>query len=139
MKSFFRNIIFSILAFYVAQMVYFPFQMRDELFGIVFLLTTFVITSLFSRFFFRIIRLPHTGIGFYILNTLTHAISVYLGVLYLKKYDFFSLNFQKIDIFGIINTPQIYLEKYTSLLFFCAFYCLITGFLYFLSHEGKKK
>jgi hypothetical protein len=139
MKSFFRNIIFSILSFYIVQIVYFPFQFQDKIFGIVFLLVVFVITSSFSRVFFKIIRLPHTGLIFYFLNVLSHAVSAYIGVIYLKKFDFYALNFSKIDVFGIINTPSVYLEKYTSLLLFCSLYCILTGVLYFLSHENKRK
>lgn len=141
MKRFLRYVFFSVISFYFVQLIYFPFSFNDDRLGIVYLLGFFLITSFFSRTFLKIIRLPHEGIGFLVINTLLHTLAVYLGSLYVKKFEFFALNFPKYSAFGIIKTPELFLEKYTSLAMFSALYCFLFGFLYFISwssHDKKK-
>jgi hypothetical protein len=141
MKRFLRYLFFSAISFYFIQLLYFPFSFSDARLGILYLISIFVITTFFSRTFLKIIRLPHEGLGFLVINILIHSLAVYLGALYLKKFDFIPLNFNKLDLFGIIKTPEVFLEKYTSLAMFSTLYCLMFGFLYFISwtpHEKKK-
>jgi hypothetical protein len=140
MKRFLRYLIFSVICFYFIQLFYFPFSLSSDKLSILYLMSVIVIITFFSRTFLKIIRLPYTGFGFLILNTVIHSLSLFLTSLYLKKFDYFALNFRKYDLFGIIMTPEIFLEKYTSLLMFSALYCLLFGFLYFISwtHENKR-
>jgi len=140
MKVFLRYFFFTLIAFYFTQVIYFPFILIDEVMGTLYLLGVMASTTFFSRTFLKIIRMPHTGIGFYILNVFIHFLAIYMSVIYLKKFQYFALNLEKYDIFGIISTPEVFLEKYTSLLMFCAIYCLIFGILYFSSwtHTNKK-
>jgi len=139
MKRFLRYLFFSLITFYFVQLVYFPFEFTDTRLGILYLVVVIVTTTFFSRTFLRIVRLPHEGFGFLILNILIHSVSLYLTSIYLKKYSFFALNFSKYNLFDIIRTPEIFLEKYTSLLMFSSFYCLLFGFLYFISWSHDKK
>jgi hypothetical protein len=140
MKRFLRYLVFSLICFYFIQMIYFPFSLSSDKLSILYLLSVIVLTTFFSRTFLRIIRFPHTGIGFLFLNIVIHSLSLFLTSLYLRKFDYFALNFRKYDLFGIIITPEIFLEKYTSLLMFSTLYCLLFGFLYFISwtHENKR-
>jgi hypothetical protein len=140
MKRFLRYLVFSLICFYFIQMIYFPFSLSSDKLSILYLLSVIVLTTFFSRTFLRIIRFPHTGIGFLFLNIVIHSLSLFLTSFYLRKFDYFALNFRKYDLFGIIITPEIFLEKYTSLLMFSALYCLLFGFLYFISwtHENKR-
>lgn len=139
MKSFLRYFFFTLISFYLAQAVYFPFVFIDERMGPIYLLLVIAISTFFSRTFLKIIRLPHTGLGFYILNTGIHFGALLLSSIYLKKYTFIALDFSKYDLFGIISTPEIFLDRYTSLLMFSAIYCLIFGVLYFISWTHTKK
>jgi len=140
MKRFLRYLFFSAISFYFIQLFYFPFSLGADKLSILYLLAVIVITTFFSRAFLRIIRLPHTGVGFLILNIVIHSLSLFLTSIYLRKFDYFALNFRKYDLFGIIRTPEIFLEKYTSLLMFSSLYCLLFGFLYFISwtHDNKR-
>lgn len=140
MKRFLRYLFFSVISFYFIQLFYFPFSLGSDKLSILYLLAVIVLTTFFSRTFLRIIRLPHTGIGFLILNIVIHSLSLFLTSIYLRKFDYFALNFRKYDLFGIIRTPEIFLEKYTSLLMFSSLYCLLFGFLYFISwtHDNKR-
>lgn len=139
MKIFLRYLFFTAISYYFAQLIYFPFVFNDERLGPIYLLAVIAITTFFSRTFLKIIRLPYTGLFFYILNVLIHFGATYLSVLYLRKFDFYAQNLEKYDIFGIISTPEVFLERYTSLLMFCAIYCLIFGVLYFISWTHNKK
>ena len=140
MKRFLRYLFFSAISFYFIQLFYFPFSLGSDKLSILYLLAVIVLTTFFSRTFLRIIRLPYTGTGFLILNIVIHSLSLFLTSIYLRKFDYFALNFRKYDLFGIIRTPEIFLEKYTSLLMFSSLYCLLFGFLYFISwtHDNKR-
>lgn len=139
MKRFLRYFIFSAISFYFVYLIYFPFLLKDEKYGTFYLLGVILITSLLSRVFLKVIRLPVSGPIFLILNTFIHSLTIYLGSLYLKKYDFFALNFNKIELFDIITVPTVFLERYTSLVMYSALYCIIFGFLYFISWTSQHK
>ena len=139
MKRFLRYLVFSAISFYFTYLVYFPFEVLDRKLGLFYLFGIVLFTSFFSRIFVRVIKLPATGLVFLILNIFIHTLTIYLGSLYLKKYDFFALNFSKIQVFDIITTPTVLLERYTSLVMFSALYCFIFGFLYFISWTSQHK
>jgi len=137
MKRILRYLFFSVISFYFTQLLYFPFKISDNL-GVFYILAIFCVVTLFSRTFFKIIKFPHTGVGFLFLNVLVHSLGLYLGQMFLNKYIVLSLNFPKFDIFGIIETPVIYTNVYTSIVLFSTIYCLIFGFLYFISWTKEK-
>jgi hypothetical protein len=139
MKRFLRYMVFSGVSFYIVYLFYFPFSIYDRKDGIFYLFGVILITSLFSRVILKVIKFPTTGPFFLILNAILHFITIFAGSLYLKKYDFFALNFNKIQIFDIITLPTVFLERYTSLVTFSALYCVIFGFLYFISWTGNHK
>lgn len=137
MKKILRYIFFSTISFYFTQLIYFPFIL-NEVFSIFYLLAIFVVVTLFSRTFFKIIKFPHSGLGFLFLNILVHSLGLYLGQMFLNKYRIISENLPKYDIFGIIETPVVYTNMYTSIVLFSTIYCLIFGFLYFISWSKEK-
>jgi len=139
MKRFIRYFVFSAISFYLVFLIYFPFEISDSKFGIFYLFGIILLTSYLSRVLVKIVKLPSTGLVFLLLNTFIHSTTIYLGALYLKKYDFYALNFNKIEVFDIITLPSVFLEKYTSLVMFSALYCIIFGFLYFISWTGHHK
>jgi len=139
MKRFLRYLIFSSISFYLIFLLYFPFEINDKKLGVLYLFGIVLLTSFFSRVFVKIIRLPSTGPIFLILNVFLHTVSIYAGATYLKKYDFVALNFNKIQLFDIITLPTVFLERYTSLVMFSALYCIIFGFLYFISWTSQHK
>lgn len=139
MKRFLRYLVFSSISFYFVFLVYFPFTLLDKKLGIFYLFAIILATSFFSRIFTHTIKLPSTGPVFLLSNIFIHTLTIYLGATYLKKYDFFALNFEKIQLFDIINTPTVLLERYTSLVMFSALYCIIFGFLYFISWTSQHK
>lgn len=138
MKKFLRYIFFSSISFYFTQLIYFPFILRETL-SVLYLLAIFVLVTFFSRIFFKIIKFPHTGISFLTLNILIHSIAVYVGEIFFYKYLAYGLNFPKYDLFGIMDTPVVYLNQYTSIILFSTIYCLIFGFLYFISWSKEEK
>lgn len=133
MKRFLRYLVFSSISFYLLSLLYFPFEIIDSKYGLFYLFGVILATSFFSRVLLRLIRLPSSGIIFLFLNVFLHTLTLYLGSIYLKKYDFFALNFNKAVLFDIISIPTVFLERYTSLVMFSALYCIIFGFLYFIS------
>lgn len=137
MKRILRYLFFSIISFYFTHLLYFPFKLDDN-FGIFYLIAIFAVLTLFSRTFFKIIRFPHTGVGFLFLNIVIHSIGIYVGQMFLNKYKVSTLNFPKYDLFGIIETPTIYTNVYTSIVLFSTIYCLMFGFLYFISWTKDK-
>jgi len=139
MKRFIRYLVFSSISFYLVFILYFPFEFMDKKLGIFYLFGIILITSLFSRVLMKIIKLPTSGPVFLILNTFVHTVTIYLGATYLKKFNFEALNFNKIELFDIISTPTVFLERYTSLVMFSALYCIIFGFLYFISWTSHHK
>jgi hypothetical protein len=139
MKRFLRYLIFSSISFYLIFLFYFPFEINDKKFGILYLFAVVLFTSFFSRVSIKIVRLPTTGPIFFLLNVFLHTLTIYAGAFYLKKYDFIALNFNKIQLFDIITLPAVFLERYTSLVMFSALYCIIFGFLYFISWTSQHK
>lgn len=139
MKRFIRYFVFSAISFYLVYLFYFPFEISDEKYGILFLFSIVLLTSYLSRVFLKVIKLPSSGPVFLFLNTFIHSLTIYLGALYLKKFDFYALNFNKIQVFDIITTPTVFLERYTSLVMYSALYCIIFGFLYFISWTSHHK
>jgi hypothetical protein len=139
MKRFIRYLVFSSISFYLVFILYFPFEFMDKKLGIFYLFGIILVTSLFSRVLMKIIKLPTSGPVFLILNTFVHTVTIYLGATYLKKFNFEALNFNKIELFDIISTPTVFLERYTSLVMFSALYCIIFGFLYFISWTSHHK
>jgi hypothetical protein len=139
MKRFLRYLVFSSISFYFIYLLYFPFILIDSKLGLLYLFGIVLATSFFSRIIIKAIKLPATGPVFLIINTFIHTLTIYIGATYLKKYDFFALNFEKIQLFDIINTPTVLLERYTSLVMFSALYCIIFGFLYFISWTSQHK
>jgi hypothetical protein len=139
MKKILRYLFFSLISFYFTQLIYFPFLLNREALAVFYLLAICAVVTLFSRTFFKVIRFPSAGFGFLVLNILVHSVAIYLGEMFLLKYRVFSLNFPKFDLFGIIQTPVVYLNQYTSIILFSAIYCLIFGFLYFISWNKEIK
>jgi len=139
MKRFLRYLVFSSISFYFVYLFYFPFEILDPKFGILYLFGIMLFTSFFSRIFIKLIKLPSSGPVFLILNVFVHTATIYAGSFYLKKYSFFALNFNKIEVFDIITLPTVFLERYTSLVMFSALYCIIFGFLYFISWTSQHK
>ena len=139
MKRFLRYLVFSGISFYLIFLLYFPFEIMDERFGVLYLFGVVLITSFFSRILMRVIKLPSSGPVFLFVNIFVHTFTIYLGALYLKKFDFIALNFNKIVLFDIITLPTVFLERYTSLVMFSALYCSIFGFLYYISWTSHHK
>jgi len=137
MKRILRYLFFTIISFYFTQLIYFPFSLNEKM-SIFYLLAIFCVVTLLSRTFFKAIRLPHGGLGFLFLNILVHSLGVYLGQMFLNKYKVLTLDFPKFNIFGIIETPMVYTNMYTSIVLFSTIYCLIFGFLYFISWSKEK-
>ncbi len=137
MKRILRYLFFSVICFYFTQLVYFPFKLSENL-SVFYLLAIISVVTLFSRTFFRIIKFPHSGVGFLFLNIIVHSLGLYLGQVFLNKYKVLSLNFPKYDLFGIIETPVVYTNIYTSIVLFSTIYCLLFGFLYFISWTKEK-
>ncbi len=139
MKRFIRYLVFSSISFYLVYILYFPFEIVDSRLGLFYLFGIILGTSLFSRVLMKVIKLPTTGPIFLILNTFVHTLTLYFGAVYLKKFNFLALNFNKIELFDIITVPTVFLERYTSLVMFSALYCIIFGFLYFISWTSHHK
>ena len=139
MKKILRYLFFSLISFYFTQLLYFPFLLNREPLAVFYLLAICAGITLFSRTFFKVIRVPSTGFGFLALNILVHSVAIYVGEMFLKKFRVFSLNFPKYNLFGIIESPVVYLNQYTSIILFSAIYCLIFGFLYYISWSKELK
>jgi len=137
MKRILRYLFFTIISFYFTQLIYLPFSLNEAM-SIFYLLAIFFVVTLLSRTFFKAIKLPHTGIGFLFLNVIVHSLSIYLGQMFLNKYKILTLNFPKYNLFDIIETPMVYTNMYTSIVLFSTIYCLIFGFLYFISWSKEK-
>jgi len=139
MKFILRYFLFSFIAFYFAQLFYFPFRMLDANLGILYLISFVILPTLFSRTFLKIIRMPDTGPGFYLLNTLIHSISIFLGSVFTSKFEILDLDLPSYKLYDTISTPKVSLNEYTSIVLFCAVYCFLFGFLYFISWSHNKK
>jgi len=140
MKVILRYLFFSLISFYFAQLLFFPFTLHENL-GILYLLAFLIFPTILTRSFLKLIRLPNSGIGFGVLNIVIHSVSLYLGATFLKKYSFMDLDLPNFVIFDTITTPRIALNEYTSAIFFVFVYTLLFGVLYYISwpHEAKKK
>jgi hypothetical protein len=139
MKRFIRYLVFSSISFYLIYLLYFPFVVNDKKLGLFYIFGIVLGTSLFSRVIVKAIKLPSSGLIFLLLNTFIHTLTIYLGSIYLKKFNFEALNFNKMEVFDIITVPTVFLERYTSLVMFSALYCIIFGFLYYISWTSQHK